>query len=160
DGSGATIASPTYTPATWAGVETLVPGTVSYTGNGNGNVTLRLADNLVDNRFGGAIDNLGIYQLACATGVADCNGSLSDFCELGRMTAAKSGAGCGTRCSSSGGNLCMEGTGSEVGAWAFNEGRGSPTADATGNGHTGALTNTTWTTGHVGTALTFQGSSS
>ncbi|MEP7310457.1 MAG: LamG-like jellyroll fold domain-containing protein, partial [Acidobacteriota bacterium] len=48
-----------------------------------------------------------------------------------------------------------------VAAYSFNEGTGTATNDASGNGRTGALTNATWTsTGKNGGALSFNGSSS
>ncbi len=47
-----------------------------------------------------------------------------------------------------------------VGAWAFNEGTGTTTADASGNGNTGTLVGASWTTqGRYGGALSFNGSS-
>jgi hypothetical protein len=46
-------------------------------------------------------------------------------------------------------------------AYAFNEGAGATTADASGKGHTGALSGATWTTaGKYGKALSFNGSTS
>jgi glucose/arabinose dehydrogenase/PKD repeat protein/chitodextrinase len=48
-----------------------------------------------------------------------------------------------------------------VGAWAFSEGSGSTTADASGNGNVGTITNATWSTqGRYGNALSFNGTSS
>ncbi len=48
-----------------------------------------------------------------------------------------------------------------LGSWAFSEGAGTTTADATGNGFTGTLVNgPTWTTGKVGNALSFNGTDS
>src|SRR5205085_10611181 len=48
-----------------------------------------------------------------------------------------------------------------VAAYGFNEGSGTTTSDATGNGRTGTLTNTTWNgAGKNGGALAFNGSSS
>ena len=48
-----------------------------------------------------------------------------------------------------------------VGAWAFSEGFGSTTADASGNGNVGTITNATWSTqGRYGNALSFNGTSS
>ena len=48
-----------------------------------------------------------------------------------------------------------------VAAYAFNEGAGTTTGDASGNGRTGTLTNATWTAaGKYGGALSFNGSSS
>ncbi len=47
-----------------------------------------------------------------------------------------------------------------VAAYGFNEGTGTTTGDASGNGRTGTLTSTTWTTaGKIGGALSFNGSS-
>ena len=48
-----------------------------------------------------------------------------------------------------------------VGAWAFDEGAGTTTADASGRGNPGTLTGATWTTlGRYGNALSFNGSNS
>ena len=48
-----------------------------------------------------------------------------------------------------------------VAAYAFDEGSGSTVADASGNGHTGTVTNPAWaTTGKYGRALQFNGTSS
>ena len=48
-----------------------------------------------------------------------------------------------------------------IAAYGFNEGTGTTTGDASGNGRTGALTSTTWTTaGKSGGALSFDGSAS
>jgi fibronectin type 3 domain-containing protein len=47
-----------------------------------------------------------------------------------------------------------------VAAYAFNEGSGTTTADASGGGNTGTLSNTTWTSaGEYGGALSFNGTS-
>ena len=47
-----------------------------------------------------------------------------------------------------------------VAAYSFDEGTGTTVADASGNGNTGTTANTSWTTGHSGSALSFNGSSS
>jgi hypothetical protein len=48
--------------------------------------------------------------------------------------------------------------GGAVGAWGFNEGSGTTLADASGNGHTGAIAGAFWTaSGRFGSALTFDG---
>jgi hypothetical protein len=48
-----------------------------------------------------------------------------------------------------------------VAAYAFEEGTGTATADATGNGHTGTLDGATWTgSGKFGRALSFDGGTS
>ena len=48
-----------------------------------------------------------------------------------------------------------------VGAWAFNEGFGLTTADASGNGNTATINGATWTMqGKFGSALSFNGSTS
>src|SRR5262249_39774539 len=44
-------------------------------------------------------------------------------------------------------------------AYAFDEGSGGTTADASGNGHTGTVNVATWTTGKYGHALSFKGAS-
>src|SRR5437868_11816809 len=48
-----------------------------------------------------------------------------------------------------------------VAAYAFEEGSGTTTADGSGNGRTGTLSNATWSAnGHSGRALSFNGSTS
>jgi chitodextrinase len=48
-----------------------------------------------------------------------------------------------------------------VGAWAFGEGAGSTTVDASGNGNTGTITAASWSTqGRAGNALSFNGTNS
>ena len=48
-----------------------------------------------------------------------------------------------------------------VGAWAFSEGTGTTTADASGNGNAGTITGATWSTqGRYGNALSFNGTNS
>lgn len=47
-----------------------------------------------------------------------------------------------------------------VGHWKLNEGSGSTARDASGNGNDGTLTSSTWTTGVLGGAIDFDGSSS
>jgi chitodextrinase len=48
-----------------------------------------------------------------------------------------------------------------VGAWAFGEGSGTTTADASGNGSAGTITGASWTTqGRNGNALSFNGTNS
>jgi hypothetical protein len=44
-----------------------------------------------------------------------------------------------------------------VAAYSFDEGSGTTVADASGNGNTGTTANTSWTTGHSGSALGFNG---
>jgi VCBS repeat-containing protein len=45
-----------------------------------------------------------------------------------------------------------------VAYWPFSEGAGTSTADQSGNGHTAKLSSATWTSGHSGGALSFNGS--
>jgi predicted phage tail protein len=48
-----------------------------------------------------------------------------------------------------------------VGGWSFGEGNGPTTADVSGNGNTGTITNAAWSTqGRYGNALSFNGSNS
>jgi hypothetical protein len=46
-----------------------------------------------------------------------------------------------------------------VAAYGFNEGTGTTAADASGNGHTGTLSDATWTPGKYGAGLLFNGTS-
>ena len=57
--------------------------------------------------------------------------------------------------------LAADGSVGLVAAFGFEEGTGSTTADASGNGNTGTISGATWTTqGRFGQALSFNGSSS
>ena len=47
-----------------------------------------------------------------------------------------------------------------VAAYAFDEGTGSTVTDLSGNGNTGTLANTTWSSGKYGSALAFNGTTS
>ena len=47
-----------------------------------------------------------------------------------------------------------------VGYWAFNEGTGNVAADSSGNGYNASASAAAWTTGRVGSALSFNGSTS
>jgi len=49
--------------------------------------------------------------------------------------------------------------GGPVAAYGFEEGNGTTTADASGNGNIASITGATWTTGRFGKALTFNGNS-
>ena len=46
-----------------------------------------------------------------------------------------------------------------VAAYSFDDGAGSVLGDSSGNGHTGTISGATWTSGHDGGALSFDGSS-
>ena len=46
-----------------------------------------------------------------------------------------------------------------VAAYSFDEGSGGVATDTSGNGHTGTITGATWTAGHDGGGLSFDGSS-
>jgi len=46
-----------------------------------------------------------------------------------------------------------------IGFWKFDEGGGSVANDSSGNGNSGTISGTTWTTGKFGNALNFNGSS-
>ncbi|HJV66231.1 MAG TPA: Ig-like domain-containing protein [Geomonas sp.] len=61
---------------------------------------------------------------------------------------------------SSGSTSTSTGSTGLVAAYSFNEGTGTTVADKSGNGNNGTLSNTTWTTGKYGNALSFNGTSS
>jgi hypothetical protein len=55
-------------------------------------------------------------------------------------------------------SVALPATAGLVAAYSFNEGSGTSVADASGNGHTGAISGATWTTqGKFGNALSFDG---
>ena len=55
-------------------------------------------------------------------------------------------------------SVALSGTGGLVVAYSFNEGTGTSAADASGNGHTGAISGAAWSTlGEYGNALSFDG---
>ena len=47
-----------------------------------------------------------------------------------------------------------------VASYAFGEGAGTTTLDSSGDGNTGTTTNAAWASGHTGTALSFNGTTS
>jgi hypothetical protein len=73
-------------------------------------------------------------------------------------TDSGSCAACGTTCA---GNTTGSLASGLLGLWHFDEGTGTTSADASGNGNTAALIGSpSWTTGYEGDALQFNGSSS
>jgi len=58
------LASHTHEPGAWAGTVNLLPASFSYTGDGTGEVRLRVGPSAFNSgRFGGAIDNLTLTQV-------------------------------------------------------------------------------------------------
>ena len=55
------VATHTWLPGAWTGSQPLNPQSFTYTGDGTGNVRLRIRDNLNDGLFGGTVDDLGIF---------------------------------------------------------------------------------------------------
>jgi fibronectin type 3 domain-containing protein len=134
----------------------------------------------VDLSWSAATDNVGVagYRVERCTG-AGC----TDFAQVATATATNhsdSGLAALTtyryrvRAADAAGNLgaysnVAEATTGDappvppglVAGWAFSEGSGSTTADASGNGNTGTLQGATWSTqGRYGNALSFNGSNS
>ena len=142
------------------------PGTLTATAAGSTGVSLS---------WGAATDNVGVtgYQVERCQG-AGC----SLFVQVGTPTGttfADSGLAAGTsysyrvRATDAAGNLGPYGNtasattqaavGGLVAAYGFDEGTGTSVADASGNGHTGAVNGATWSSaGKVGKALSFNGS--
>jgi len=86
------------------------------------------------------------------------NGSTAggdDGCLFEPCADGTGGSGTG----STGTSMSGEG-GPANGMWPFSEGVGDTTADATGNGNDGTLSNTAWVAGHSGNGLQFFGSES
>ncbi len=163
DASG-NAATSTGVPVTVANPSDLVPPTVTLTAPAEGSVvagavTLRAsaADNLavagvrflLDGQPLGSEDTLAPYELVWSTGtVADGPYALS--------ARARDAAGNSADAVSIG--VTVENAGGPVAAWAFDEGAGTSAGDATGNGHTGAVTGAAWTvSGRHGGALSFDG---
>jgi Concanavalin A-like lectin/glucanases superfamily len=88
----------------------------------------------------------------CATGT-DCSGVCAD------TTSDQNNCGsCGHACGATTCGSCDSGM---AGLWHLDEGSGSTSADASGNGNTATLVSSpAWTTGESNDALTFNGSSS
>jgi fibronectin type 3 domain-containing protein len=149
--------------------DTIAP-TVSLTAPANGatvsqsvNVSANAGDNTgvagvqfrLDGTNYGAEDTAAPYSVAWDT-TASANGSHT-------LTAlARDGAGNTTL--SGPVNVTVANSGGTTGlvaAYGFEEGIGTTTADAAGGGHTGTLSNASWTTqGKFGNALSFNGSNS
>ncbi len=70
-GNDTVLATHTYFPTPWATRRAMTPAGFTYVGDGSGTVRVRLSDNLADDRFGGAIDQLKI-RVADPTDVSQC----------------------------------------------------------------------------------------
>jgi hypothetical protein len=93
----------------------------------------------------------------CVTGVCGCVGTTncSTFC-VDTATDSNNCGGCGTVCGPS--VTCGSCDSGMDGLWHLDEGVGTTSADASGNGNIATLTNApTWTTGHTGNGVTFNG---
>ncbi len=63
-GDNSVLATHTYLPGAWAGTINLAAAGFSYTGDGTGDVRLRVGPSAFNSgRFGGAIDNLSLSQV-------------------------------------------------------------------------------------------------
>jgi peptidoglycan hydrolase-like protein with peptidoglycan-binding domain len=87
--------------------------------------------------------NLLLYKLAAALATLTLlvSGSLSSIPSTSQLAAVAPTSGL-------------------VGYWNFDEGSGTTASDASGNGNSGTINGAAWTTGKVGGALSFDGSSS
>jgi len=94
------------------------------------------------------------------------SGATSTSYKIPAVTTADNGArytvtvsnGMGTTTSSTA--VLTVNANSSATAYGFSEGSGSVTSDASGNGNTGSLVGASWTAGHNGSALSFNGISS
>ncbi len=128
-----------------------VSGTISVNANASDNGSVGGVQFKLDGANLGAEDTSSPYSLSWDTSTA-ANGGYT-------LTAvARDGAGNTTP--SSPVAVTVQNTGSPglVGAWAFDEGSGTTTADQSGRGNTGTISNAVWVTGgKFNKALSFNG---
>lgn len=79
------LASYLYAPPNWAGVQTFAPTSFSYTGDGSGTLRLRVRDAETNGRFGGALDDIGIFPFppgngGCGGNACSSAGDISATC--------------------------------------------------------------------------------
>lgn len=61
--SDAIVATWTYFPSGWAGTNDFQPASFSYTGDGSGDIRIKIFDNAGGGRFGGGVDDLVISKV-------------------------------------------------------------------------------------------------
>jgi hypothetical protein len=57
------VSSYDYSPGAWNGLETLLPASFTYTGDGVGGTTIRVSFGQADGQFSGALDNLTVSNV-------------------------------------------------------------------------------------------------
>src|SRR6185503_13690525 len=143
-------------------------GTLSATASGSAQVNLA---------WGAASDNVGVTgyrvercagsgctafaQIAAPAGTSFSDTGLSASTSYSYRVRASDAAGnLGAYSNAASATTASIPSGSLVAAYAFSEGAGATTADASGNNNTGTLNGTSWTAaGQAGAALLFNGSS-
>src|SRR5262249_49920501 len=132
---------------------TTVSGTVSIVASASDDVGVVGVRLLVDGAQVGAEQTAAPYSVAWDTTSA-ANGSHT-ITAIARDAAGNPGTSAAVTVTVS--NAAIPA--GLVAAYGFDEGQGSTTADVTGNGLTGALSNASWTSGQFGGALQFTGDS-
>lgn len=92
------LASYLYAPPVWAGSQTFAPSSFSYTGDGSGNLRLRIRDNESNGRFGGALDDIGIFPFPPGNG--GCGGNACTSAGDSAATCSNDGPGYVCNCTS------------------------------------------------------------
>ncbi len=132
---------------------TLANGRTFYLGDQDG------VDN--GNELNGTLDEVKIFRSALTADQVKLDYNRGASQQLGSLT---SGTGNTDSNNAATQEYCVPGDGttctSPFGRWNFEEKTGTTANDTSGNGYNGTLTGTlpTWTTGKVGTGLTFSGS--
>src|SRR5205807_2491789 len=158
--SGTTLTPDTQPPSVPAGLSASGASAsqinLSWTAS-NDNIAVK---NYLVERCPGAGCTTGFTQIATptATTYSDSTG-LSAGATYGYHVRATDAAGNLGGFSSTAYGTTLAAASGLLAAYAFNEGTGTTTADASGKGHTGTLNGATWTTsGRYGKALAFNGS--
>ncbi len=129
-----------------------VSGSVTVSANASDNVAVASVQFLLDGNALGAADTSSPYSLSWDTTTA-ADGSHS-LAALATDTSGNTTTSAPVSVTVSNGGALA----GPVAAYAFNEGTGTTTADATGNGATGTLTTgATWGTGKFGSAVSLDG---
>src|SRR5207244_11752742 len=129
-----------------------VTGTVSVTANASDNVGVAGVQFLLDGANLGAEVTASPYSVSWDSTTAT-NGS--------HTLTARARDAAGNQTTSAAVTVSVSNTAGLVAAYGFNEGSGTTVADASGNGNTGTVANTAWSTsGKYGKALSFNGTSS
>jgi fibronectin type 3 domain-containing protein len=151
NGIATTDSTPPTVSITSPAAGSTVSGTVNVNANASDNGTVAGVQFKLDGSDLGAEDTTAPYSVAWDT-FASANGPHT-LSGIARDAAGNTAPAANV-------SVTVQNTASPglVGAWAFDEGSGTTTADQSGKGNNGTLSNTTWvTTGKFNNALSFNG---